>query len=143
MDIKCVKCKTVEKLGQDEIEYLVNIAKRYTDNISPNDYTAILSIIKGTCTDGKKHLYIYDETFSKNIANMISGYNVLYEKNAEKEKELSSILQKIEILKNEIMNLDEKREGIIRDISDINISINGKIEMFEKETGTRDVKMWS
>ena len=58
MEIKCVKCKAVEQLGQEDVEYVVNVAKRYTDDVSPNDYTEIFSAIKGKCKDGKKHLYI-------------------------------------------------------------------------------------
>lgn len=112
MRVKCAKCKKVEELSDDEIEYLVNIAKKYNEDVSPNDYTAILSIIKGKCTDGKKHLYIYDEEFSKYVADLIEEYGKLNENNATKDKEMSDILQKIEELKNEIQNLDRKRDDI-------------------------------
>lgn len=143
MKIKCAKCKLVEELSQDEIEYLVNIAKKYTEEVSPNDYTSILSIIKGKCTDGKKHLYIYDETFSKYVADLIAEHGKLCESNVTKEKELSDTLQKIEDLKNEIQNLDKKRDDTVKEIEDITGSINSVIKKFETETGTQDMKMWS
>jgi hypothetical protein len=143
MIVKCVRCKLVEKLSQDEIERLVNTAKTYNEEVSPNDYTAILSIIKGKCTDGKKHLYIYDEAFSKTVADLVLEHNKLCENNAAKEKEVSETLQKIEDLKNEIKNLSDKRDNDIKEIGDINMAIDGVIETFEKETGARNVKMWS
>lgn len=143
MRVKCAKCKSVEELGKDEIEHLVNTAKIYSEDVSPNDYTAILSIIKGKCTDGKKHIYIYDETFSKIVADLVLEHNKLCENNAAKEKELSETLQKIEDLKNEIKDLDNMRQNAIYDIGSINMAIDNVIETFEKETGTRNVKMWS
>jgi chromosome segregation ATPase len=143
MRVKCAKCKNVEELGKDEIEHLVNTAKTYSEDVSPNDYTAILSIIKGKCTDGKKHIYIYDETFSKTVADLVLEHNKLCENNAAKEKEVSETLQRIEDLKNEIQNLGNKRDGAIQEISNINTAIDDVIVTFEKETGTRNVKMWS
>lgn len=143
MIVKCIKCKTVEELSQDEIEYLVNIAKKYTEEVSPNDYTGILSIIKGKCTDGKKHIYVYDETFSKHVADLIDEHSKLCENNITKEKELSDTLQKIEDLKNEIKNLSEKRDDTVKEIEDINRITNIVTITFEKVTGTQDMKMWS
>ena len=143
MKIKCAKCKLVEELSQDEIERLVSTSQIYNEEVSPNDYTAILSIIKGKCTDGKKHLYIYDETFSKTVADLVTEYNELCENNAAKEKEISDALQKIETLKGEIENLQNKRDNDIKEISNINRDIDSVIITFEKETGTRNVKMWS
>ncbi len=143
MIVKCVKCKSVEELTQDEIEYLVNIAKKYTDEVSPNDYTSILSIIKGKCTDGKKHLYVYDEAFSKHVADLIAEHKKLCENNATKEKELSDTLQRIEDLKNEIKNLGEKRDDTIKEIEKINRFTDVVTETFGKVTGTQDMKMWS
>lgn len=143
MIIKCAKCKLVEELGQDEVERLVNTAKIYNDEVSPNDYTAILSVIKGKCKDGKKHLYIYDETFSKIVADLVEEHNRLYENNAAKEKEVSDALQRIEDLKNELEALHNKKDSAIQDISNIHTAIDELIVKFEKETGTRNVKMWS
>lgn len=143
MKIKCAKCKLVEELSQDEIERLVSTAQIYNEEVSPNDYTAILSIIKGKCNDGKKHLYIYDETFSKTVADLVTEYNKLCENNATKEKEISDALQKIETLKGEIENLQNKRDNDIKEISNISRDIDSMIITFEKETGTRNVKMWS
>ncbi len=143
MIVKCIKCKKVEELSQEEIEYLVNIAKKYTDEVSPNDYTGILSIIKGKCTDGKKHIYVYDETFSKHVADLIEEHKNLCDNNASKEKELSDTIQKIEELKNEINNLGNKRDDTVKEIEDINRITNIVTITFEKATGTRDMKMWS
>jgi predicted nucleic acid-binding Zn-ribbon protein len=70
-------------------------------------------------------------------------HNKLCENNAAKEKEVSETLQKIEDLKNEIKNLSDKRDNDIKEIGDINMAIDGVIETFEKETGARNVKMWS
>jgi predicted nucleic acid-binding Zn-ribbon protein len=143
MIVKCARCKLIEELSQDEIERLVNTAKVYNDDVSPNDYIAILSIIKGKCKDGKKHLYIYDETFSKIVADLVGEHNKLCENNASKEKEVSEILQKIEALQGEIETLRNKKDDDIKEIGDINTAIDNLILTFEKETGTRNVKMWS
>ena len=143
MEIKCVKCKAVEQLGQEDIEYVVNVAKKYTDDVSPNDYTEIFSAIKGKCKDGKKHLYIYSEDFIKRIADIIAEYDKLSKNSIVKEGELSSTLQKIEDLKKEILNLGEKRDNVIKEIRETNVAIDGMMSTFEKETGTRNIQMWS
>ena len=143
MEIKCVKCKAVEQLGQEDIEYVVNVAKKYTDDVSPNDYTEIFSAIKGNCKDGKKHLYIYSEDFIKRIADIIAEYDKLSKNSIVKEGELSSTLQKIEDLKKEILNLGEKRDNVIKEIGETNVAIDGMMSTFEKETGTRNIQMWS
>ena len=143
MEIKCVKCKAVEQLGQEDIEYVVNVAKKYTDDVSPNDYTEIFSAIKGKCKDGKKHLYIYSEDFIKRIADIIAEYDNLSKNSIVKEGELSSTLQKIEDLKKEILNLGEKRDNVIKEIGETNVAIDGMMSTFEKETGTRNIQMWS
>jgi len=39
--------------------------------------------------------------------------------------------------------LGEKRDDVINEIGDINSNIDNVIVTFEKETGTRDMKMWS
>ncbi len=143
MIVKCIRCESVEELSQEEIERLVNIAKTYGDDISPNDFIGILSIIKGKCKDGKKHLYIYEDTFSKHVAKLIDEYKQLCENNASKEKELSDTLQRIEDLKNEIKNLGDKRDDTIKEIEDINRITNIVKVTFEKVTGTQDMAMWS
>lgn len=143
MQVECVKCKKVEELSEDDLNFLLNAAKRYTDEISPNDFTAILSVTKGKCSDNKKHIFIFHEDFSKKIAGLIEEYDKLSSNNIVKEKELSDILKKIEDLKNEIKNLEEKRDVDTKDIDDLNKAIADLMVIFEKETGTRDVKMWS
>ena len=143
MIVKCIKCESVEELSQEEIERLVNIAKTYGDDISPNDFIGILSIIKGKCNDGKKHLYIYEDKFSKHVAKLIEEHRELCENNASKEKELSETLQRIEDLKNEIKNLGDKRDDTIKEIEDINRVTNIVKITFEKVTGTQDMTMWS
>jgi cell division protein FtsB len=143
MRVKCVKCNIVEELRKDEIEHLVNITKMYNEEISPAEYTTILSIIKGRCTGGKKHLYVYDDMFTKNIAGLIAEHNKLHDNIAIKEKELSDVLQKIESLTDEIQNLNKKRDDTIKEIGDINTTINNVMETFEKETGTRYINIWS
>ncbi len=143
MIVKCVKCKNIGKIEQKDIEHLVNIAKIYTEDISPNDYTAILSIIKGKCTDGKKHLFIYEEEFSKKVAEMIAEHNKLCDDNTTMTNELSDIIKKIENLKEEISDLDNKRINVINNIGNTGNKIDGVVENFEKETGTKNMKIWS
>jgi predicted nuclease with TOPRIM domain len=143
MIVKCIRCESVEELSPEEIERLINIAKTYGEDVGPNDFIGILSIIKGKCTDGKKHLYIYEETFSKHVADIIAEHDKLCENNSAKEKELSDTLQRIEDLKNEIKNLGEKRDDTIKEIEDINRITNIVKITFEKVTGTQDMKIWS
>ncbi len=143
MRVKCVKCKTVEEIIKEDMEKLINTAKMYNEDIDPNDYTAILSVIKGRCTDGKKHLYIYEEEFSKKIAELITEHNELCENNLNKTSELSDTVKKIESLKDEIKNMDNKRINIIKEIGDIGNDIDNIVETFEKETGTKNMKIWS
>ena len=56
---------------------------------------------------------------------------------------MSSTLQKIEDLKKEILNLGEKRDNVIKEIGETNVAIDGMMSTFEKETGTRNIQMWS
>lgn len=143
MRIKCVKCNIVEELKKEEIDNLVCIAKTYTHEISPTDYIAILSIIKGRCTDGKKHLFVYDDIFTNDVADLIAEHNKLHEKIEVMEKESLEVIQKIESLESEICDLNKKKDGIVKGIEEVNIAINNVMDIFENKTGIREMKIWS
>lgn len=144
MKVKCIKCETVEDLSKEDIEFLISILRKYNSgDIVPSDYISLLSVVKGRCTDDKKHIFIYDEEFTKNVADLIDLYNNLCADNAAREKELSEILQKIENYKKEIGELSKSRYDKIAEVDDINAKINKVLKTFEETTGTNDVKMWS
>lgn len=157
MNIKCIKCETEEILTEEDTKLLGHIVRRYNPKPKPNDYIMVLNIIKGDCTDGKKHIYIFDESFDRIIAGLIKEHTELHVTNDARHKAvleldnlMSTIKANIEDLKSKI-NASEtqlkecirKKEGIIAETKGTEMLI-GDVELkFEKLTGNPDMKIWS
>lgn len=150
MKIKCVKCKLTDSLTEEDIKLLSHVVKRYNQKPSPTDYTAVLSIIKGNCTDNNKHLFIFDESFDKDIADTIKEYRDAIVANTTRKGNLEKIISQINETTNQIKalqstlgELDKKKEYTVSEISTGGILIDNIKLKFEKLTGTTDIDMWS
>lgn len=157
MRIKCIKCEKEEELEEDDIKLLGHIVRRYNPNPKPNDYLMVLNVIKGDCTDNKKHIYIFHEIFDKTIATLIKEHSDLCTTNAARDKtildidgSMNTIKANIEDFKSKIAALESqlkdcirKKEGITTEIKGTDVLINETKLRFEKLTGTPDMKMWS
>ena len=150
MKIKCAKCKLEDILTEDDVKLLAHIVKRYNHNPNPNDYTAVLSIIKGNCTDGKKHIFIFDESFDKAVADTLKDYKDAIRTNVARKETLEKICiliidttNQIKSLESELKDLDKKKEYIMSEMGTGGILIDNIKLKFEKLTGTSDIEMWS
>lgn len=150
MKIKCAKCKIEEPLNEEDVKLLGHIVKRYNSKPSPTDYTAVLSIIKGQCTDGNKHLFIFHEDFDNDVANLIQEYNNAITANITRKENLEKIqiqtietAEQIKNLQSALEELDKKKEYTISEMSTGGILIENLKLKFEKMTGSDSVEMWS
>lgn len=150
MKVKCAKCKLEDILTEEDVKLLAHIVKRYNPIPNPNDYTAVLSIIKGNCTDGKKHIFIFDESFDKAVADTLKEYKDAIVANVSRKETLEKICilmvettNQIKSLESELKGLDKKKEYTISEMSTGGILIDNIKLKFEKLTGTSDIEMWS
>ena len=143
MKIKCVKCGIIEGIKEDDIKLLAHIVKKYNQKASPVDYLGILSIIKGFCTDNEKHMFIFEKSFDKEIANAIKEYKDAISKNNERK----AVLEKVEIQINEtkeiLKNLEKKREHALAELNAEKILVDDIKLKFIKLTGADDMTIWS
>lgn len=156
MQVKCIKCETEEVLEEEDTKLLSHIVRRYNHEPKPNDYIMVLNVIKGNCTDGNKHIYIFDSTFDKTIANLIKEHSDLCATNATREKTISdidssmnTIKTNIEDFKSKIITLESqlkdcirRKEGVTIEIRGTEVLINETNLRFEKLTGAQDMSMW-
>lgn len=151
MRVKCAKCKKVEGLTGEEVRFLAQVAGRYKSKLSPVDYTAILSIIKDNCTkEGDKHLFIFDESFDKDVADTIKEYNDAVNANVVRKEDLEKTMNlivetndQIKSLESTLKELEEKKEQFIAEMRSGGILIDDIKSKFESITGTADIEMWS
>lgn len=150
MKIKCVKCKLEDTLTEEDIKLLAHVVKRYNQKPSPNDYTAVMSIIKGNCTDGKKHLFVFDETFDKTVADMLKEYkdaivaNVVRKETLEKVcLQIAETINQIKSLQSSLGELEKKKEYTTAEMRAGGILVNNIKLKFMNTTGTDDTDMWS
>ncbi len=116
MNIKCIKCETEEILTEEDTKLLGHIVRRYNPKPKPNDYIMVLNIIKGDCTDGKKHIYIFDESFDRTIAGLIKEHTELHVTNDARHKAvLEQMLDYAKTRKKEV----PKREGWLEELKKI------------------------
>ena len=150
MKIRCVKCKLEDTLTEEDIKLLAYVVKRYNHKPSPNDYTAVLSIIKGSCTDDKKHIFIFDESFDKAIADVLKEYKDAIVANVTRKETLEKVCilmaettNQIKSLESELKTLEKKKGYTISEMGTGGILIDNIKLKFEKLTGTSDMEMWS
>lgn len=149
LKVKCVKCQVVDELKEDDIKLLAHIVKRYNPNPRPIDYTGVLSVIKGICTDGEKHIFVFDEDFDKDISGIIQEYNHALNANVIRKEDLEKvslsifdITDQIKSLESNLQELEKKKEYIIAEMRSGGILIDSIKLKFLKLTGTDDMSMW-
>lgn len=150
MKIRCVKCKIDDTLSEDDIKLLAHVVKRYNHSPRPGDYTAVLSIIKGNCTDGKKHLFIFDEGFDKVVADTLKEYKDAIAANVTRKETLEKVhlltvetMNQIKSLQSTLGELEKKREYTTAEMNAGGILIDNIKLKFTRMTGTDDTDMWS
>lgn len=142
MRVKCVKCGIIDDLKEDDIKLLAHVVKRYNQKANPVDYVAVLSVIKGLCTDNDKHLFIFDESFEKSVADTIKECHDAIAKNAERKVALDKVYIQIEEISNELKELEKNKEYMLAEMSAGGILIDNVKLKFLKLTGTEDMEIW-
>lgn len=142
MRIKCVKCGIVDDLNEDDIKLLGYIVKRYNQKANPVDYVAVLSVIKGLCTDGDKHLFVFDESFEKNVADTIKEYEDAIKHNVERKIALDKVCHQIKETSDALKEIVKKKEYILAEMAAGGMLIENLRLKFLKLTGTEDMEIW-
>lgn len=149
MKIRCAKCKIEDILTEEDVKLLAHIVKRYNPKPNANDYTAILSIIKGNCTDNKKHLFIFDQSFDKAVACTLKEYKDAMTANVTRKETLEKICilinetaNQIKSLESNLKDLEKKKEYTLSEMNAGGILADSIKLKFTKLTGTEDISIW-
>lgn len=151
MKVKCVKCKMEDELNEEDVKLVAHVVRKFNANPSPNDYTAVLSIIKGSnCVDNKKHIFIFEETFDRAVSDLIKNKKSaeiakLSRKDAlsKIESDISETNDKIRQLRSHLEDLQKEKNDTIVDIEKTDLLIEDAMNNFEKLTGATDIDIWS
>ena len=142
MKVKCTKCGLEDDVNEDDVKLLAYVIKKYNSKPKPEDYMAILSIIKGNCTDGEKHLFMYNGSFCEDVADTIKEYQDAITKNVERKIALDKICLQIEETSNVVKGFEKKKEYILAEMTADGILLDNIKLRFLKLTGTEDMEIW-
>lgn len=143
MKVKCAKCGCIEELKDDDVKLLAYVVKRYNQKPSPIDYLSVWSIIRGTCTDNEKHLFIFDESFDKDVANTIKEYNDVTISNNERKVAFEKVCNQIDETNKILKDLEKKKTYALAEMNAGGILIENIRLKFLELTGTEDMTIWS
>lgn len=141
MRLKCIDCGVVKELNKEDIDKIKSVSE---DEISKStDYLEICNVLRGKCNGQKKHIFVFEESFSNSVQGMINIYNDTSSKRINDEKELSKMSEEIIDLENRLKSAKEKKEGLIDYIKKSETDIENILQEFEKITGDRNIDMWN
>ena len=141
MKVKCTKCELDDDVSEDDVKLLAHVVKKY-NKPKPEDYLAILSIIKGKCTDGEKHIFIFNGSFNQDVTNTIKEYQDAIVKNVERKIALDKVCVQIEETSNSLKEIEKKKEYILAEMAADGMLIDNVKLKFLKLTGTEDMEIW-
>ena len=142
MKVQCTKCELEDDVNEDDVKLLAHVVKKYNPKPKPGDYMAVLSIIKGNCTDGEKHLFVFNGSFGEDVTNTIDEYQDAITKNVERKVALDKICIQIEETSNVLKGFEKKKEYILAEMAADGILIGNIKLKFLKLTGTEDMEIW-
>ena len=142
MKVQCEKCELEDEINEEDVKLLAHVVKKYNPKPKPGDYMAILSIIKGNCVDGEKHLFIFNGSFCEDVAETIKEYQGAITKNVETKIAFDKVCFHIEDTSNVMKELEKKKEYMMAEMSAGGILIDNIKLKFFKLTGTEDMEMW-
>lgn len=140
MKVKCIACGVVKELNKEDIDKIKSLSD---GGISKStDYLEIFNVLKGKCNDQKKHVFVFEESFSSAIQDMINIYNDTSSKCISDKNDLYKTNEEITDLENRLKSAKEKKESLIDGIKKSDIDIENVLQEFEKITGDRNIDMW-
>ncbi len=142
MKVKCEKCQLEDDVNEDDVKLLAHVVKKYNPKPRPGDYMAVLSIIKGNCADGEKHLFIFNGPFDQDVATTIKEYEDAIKQNVVIKIALDKVCAHIEETSNALKELEKKKEYMLAEMSAGGILIDNVKLKFLKLTGTEDMEIW-
>lgn len=142
MKVKCTKCQLEDDVNEDDVKLLAHVVKKYNPKPRPGDYMAILSIIKGNCTEGEKHMFIFNGSFDQDVANTIKEYEDAIKQNVERKISLDKVSTQIEDTGNILKEFEKKKEYILAEMAAGGILVDNVKLKFLKLTGTEDMEIW-
>lgn len=142
MKVKCAKCNLEDDVNEDDVKLLAHVVKKYNPKPRPGDYMAILSIIKGNCTDGEKHIFIFNGSFDQDVTTTIKEYEDAIKQNVERKVALDKVGIQIEETSNTLKEFEKKKEYMLAEMAAGGILIDNIKLKFLKLTGTEDMEIW-
>lgn len=142
MKLRCVKCAIEKEINREDIDKIKSLAE--DGQISRAvDYLEIFNVTRGKCTGQKKHTFVFEESFSNNVQDLIKKRGDVISKRGNYEGELSKTSDEIIDLENKLKNVKEKKENLIEDIKNAEINVESILQEFEKITGDKNVDIWT
>lgn len=142
MKVKCTKCQLEDDVNEEDVKLLAHVVKKYNPKPRPGDYIAVLSIIKGNCTDGDKHIFIFNGPFCQDVADTIKEHEDAIKQNVERKVALNKICTQIEETINVLKGFEKKKEYILTEMTAGGMLADDIKLKFLKLTGTEDMEIW-
>lgn len=141
MKIKCTICNTEEVLDREMIEEIAGIINRH--NLKAINYIKLLNMIRGKCLDSDEHSFVFDDSFIKEIGNIVDkdkkdAYEIekLIKENTASVRELTELEAKIKETRAKLEANNDRIKGLSKNHEEYLDEIMGL-------TGIKDINMWS
>lgn len=146
MILKCIYCEKKVEKGGEEIKKIMDMT---SGDASPTDFLEVMNIAEGkTCQRSEKggdirerHVFVWDVEFAANIEILKNKINNMNEKKEKWIMELADTKNEIELLKKDLLNKEEKRKDYEAQLNKIEPQINDCKDRFEYIAGL-DIKVW-
>lgn len=142
MKVKCEKCQLEDDVNEEDVKLLAHVVKKYNPKPRPGDYMAVLSIIKGNCSDGEKHVFVFNGSFDQDVESTIKEYEDAIRQNVERKVALDKVCTQIEDASNILKEFEKKKKYLLAEMSAGGILIDNIKLKFLKLTGTEDMEIW-
>lgn len=142
MKVRCTRCKLDDDISEDDVKLLAHVVKKYNTKPRPVDYMSVLSVIKGNCTDGEKHIFMFNESFDQDVANTIREYEDALAKNVDRKVSLDKVCIQIEETTDVLKELEKNKEYLLAEMAAGGMLIDNIKLKFLKLTGMEDMSIW-
>lgn len=139
LKVKCTICGK-EEMNKDTVKEVSDIIQKY--GLKSEHYLSLLNMMNGKCLDSDEHSFIFDETFLKEIENIVmkcktnlSEVDKLKIINKELRKEADELVIKINELQSKYDANDERIKNLHASTQDCELEIGDS-------TGSRKIDIW-
>lgn len=139
LKVKCTICGK-EEIDKETVKEVAGIIEKY--GLKSEHYLNLLNIMSGKCLDSDEHSFIFDETFLKEIGNVVTKHKTNIEEIRKLKIIDTELIREAAELRVKAKELDSKYNSNNERINNLyNLMTDYKNEVKES-TGYENIDIW-